>query len=53
MAPPTGKGASGDEEDDDYMSMFIAEPTRPDKETSIQRVARKKKEVGFFQTCPH
>jgi hypothetical protein len=37
----------GTEDEDDYMSMVIAEPTRPDKETSIQRAARKKKEVSF------
>jgi hypothetical protein len=52
MASPAGKGTSDDEEDD-YMSMVIAEPTRPDKESSIQRVARRKKEVDFTYTRPH
>lgn len=34
------------EEEDDYMNMVIAEPTQIIQETSIQRAARKKKEVG-------
>jgi hypothetical protein len=37
--------ASDDE--DDYMNMVIAEPVEAIKETSIQRAARKKKEVGI------
>jgi hypothetical protein len=46
MAPDSGKGSADDDELDDYMSMIIAEPTLPVKETSIQRAARKKREVG-------
>jgi hypothetical protein len=38
-------GSSDDE--DDYMNMVIAEPVETVKETSIQRAARKKKEVGI------
>lgn len=38
-------GTSDDE--DDYMNMVIAEPVEAIKETSIQRAARKKKEVGI------
>jgi hypothetical protein len=38
-------GPSDDE--DDYMNMVIAEPVEAVKETSIQRAARKKKEVGI------
>ena len=34
------------EDVDDYMSMVIMEPTKPEKETSIQRQARKRREVG-------
>lgn len=34
------------DEEDDYMNMVIAEPTDIVNETSIQRAARKKKEVG-------
>ncbi|OCK81040.1 G-patch-domain-containing protein [Lepidopterella palustris CBS 459.81] len=33
------------DEEDDYMSMFIAEPTKPQQETSIQRRARKEREA--------
>lgn len=34
------------DEEDDYMNMVIAEPAEIIKESSIQRAARKKKEVG-------
>jgi hypothetical protein len=34
------------DEEDDYLSMVIAEPTSRAKESSIQRAARLKKEVG-------
>lgn len=34
------------EDVDDYMSMVIVEPTKPEKETSIQRQARKRREAG-------
>ena len=38
-----------DEEEDDYMSMVIQEPDKPKmKETSIQRRARKEREVRVF-----
>ena len=46
--------ASGDEEEDDYMSMAIAEPSGPkQKETYTQRRVRKAREVhsmGFLIT---
>ncbi|KAF2498398.1 G-patch-domain-containing protein [Lophium mytilinum] len=38
---------AGSEDEDDYMSMAIAEPTQPLAETSIQRVARKKREAAL------
>ena len=34
------------EDVDDYMSMVIMEPAKPEKETSIQRQARKRREAG-------
>ena len=34
-----------EEEEDDYMSMVIAEPEIKDRETSIKRRARKEREV--------
>jgi hypothetical protein len=40
-------GTSDENDEDDYMSMVIAEPVEAVKETSIQRAARKKKEVGI------
>lgn len=39
--------ASPSDDEDDYMKMVIAEPVEAIKETSIQRAARKKKEVGI------
>lgn len=39
--------AGPSDDDDDYMNMVIAEPVEAIKETSIQRAARKKKEVGI------
>ncbi|KAF2435656.1 G-patch-domain-containing protein [Tothia fuscella] len=42
-----------DNEEDDYMNMIIAEPARSEKETSIQRTARKRREArerGFHKT---
>lgn len=36
-----------EEEEDDYMSMVIADSAKPQKETSIQRRARKQREVRF------
>lgn len=44
-------GPSDDE--DDYMNMVIAEPAEVIKETSIQRAARKKKEVGISYVSPN
>lgn len=38
---------NGDAEEEDYMSMAIPEPVQPMKETSIQRRARKEREVFF------
>jgi hypothetical protein len=46
MASAAGTRPEEDEEDD-YMSMFIAEPVQAAKESSIQRAARKKREVGI------
>lgn len=44
-APTTSKG-SVDDEEDDYMSMAIVEPTKPkEKETYTQRRIRKEREV--------
>jgi hypothetical protein len=39
--------ADTSDDEDDYMNMVIAEPVEAIKETSIQRAARKKKEVGI------
>ncbi|OCL01808.1 hypothetical protein AOQ84DRAFT_401588 [Glonium stellatum] len=36
---------NGSEDVDDYMSMAIVEPTKPEKETSIQRQARRRREA--------
>lgn len=51
MAPPVTDGpafdGSADAGEDDYMSMVISEPTTHGKETSIQRRARKRREVGW------
>lgn len=47
MAPaPVDPKASVDDEEDDYMSMTILEPTKPkEKETYTQRRIRKEREV--------
>lgn len=51
MVPPVtdepASSGSADGGEDDYMSMVISEPTTHEKETSIQRRARKQREVGW------
>ena len=45
--------AEEEEEEEDYMSMIIQEPHKPkDKETSIQRRARKEREVHVPRFSP-
>ncbi len=42
-------GNPGEEEEEDYMSMVIAEPTKPrEKETYTQRRMRKEREVCYL-----
>jgi hypothetical protein len=43
---------AGSEDEDDYMSMTFADPASQQKETSIQRVARQKREVSSHPPCP-
>lgn len=45
MAATTEQEAVEADEDDDYMSMAILEPQKAEKETSIQRRARKQREA--------
>jgi hypothetical protein len=46
-------GGDSDGDEDDYMSMVISESKQTVKETSIQRAARKKREVRISYVARH
>ena len=53
MTSPTSQTAGRDSVDeDDYLTMSFAEPAQPVHESSLQRRARQKREVGISYVYP-